>query len=354
MRVRASWLSALILAEVVALATFHTAPDLAQSLYWQTGMLTYLLPLMLATFFIGWVTRARGTGVWSLLVSAGVTFIAGGLSETYLIPQNVALSLALIGSVLLLRDDRRTIVAAHLVAGWLGGVLALAAIVLAPATAGRIGGTPADLWLASAASIATAAYQAGRLFVDFLPIVVLCLALPTVVSTLAPPEESTTANWSLWMLLSLGVAITLPFCYFPSFYAQNGNPPARSLIVPGSILVAYLVYTGCALAPSLHRWLEHAPAAARVGAVAMLALVPLGVAATTLPQRAAAAERATLWDAEDSLIRAGRDAGAQHLVVPPLPPYLGENFITTDPANWFNQCVARYYGLESIAASSDA
>ena len=39
-----------VLAEVAAFATFQTAPDLPQSLYWQTGMLTYLLPLVLATF----------------------------------------------------------------------------------------------------------------------------------------------------------------------------------------------------------------------------------------------------------------------------------------------------------------
>src|SRR5207244_2740190 len=40
-------LPALLLAEVAALATLQTAPDLPQSLYWQTGMLTYLLPLLL-------------------------------------------------------------------------------------------------------------------------------------------------------------------------------------------------------------------------------------------------------------------------------------------------------------------
>src|SRR5262249_53570200 len=38
-------LPAIILAEVAALASLQTAPDLPQSLYWQTGLLTYLLPL---------------------------------------------------------------------------------------------------------------------------------------------------------------------------------------------------------------------------------------------------------------------------------------------------------------------
>ena len=92
--------SALLLAEVVALAGLQTAPDMAQSLYWQTGMLTYLLPLVLATLLIGWIRRARRPAahrpVGAGAVSGWCTFVAGGLSETYLIPQNVALTLALL------------------------------------------------------------------------------------------------------------------------------------------------------------------------------------------------------------------------------------------------------------------
>ncbi|MCA1644231.1 MAG: hypothetical protein LC797_01775 [Chloroflexi bacterium] len=64
-----------------------------------------------------------------------------------------------------------------------------------------------------------------------------------------------------------------------------------------------------------------------------------------------AAQHAALWDAEDQQIRASRDAGIADLSVPPLPIYLGENFVGTDRADWFNQCVARYYGVRSIAAT---
>src|SRR5207248_6119865 len=96
-----------------------------------------------------------------------------------------------------------------------------------------------------------------------------------------------------WLVLAtLGVAITLPFCYFPSFYAQNGNPPARSLIVPGAILIGYLLLLGLAIPRNVMD--------ARVSSVALaaLALVPLSIAATTLPQQATAARYAALFDAE--------------------------------------------------------
>jgi hypothetical protein len=329
---------AFILAELAALATLQTAPDLPQSLYWQTGMLTYLLPLVLATFLIGWIRRGSTTW-WALLVSGLVTFVAGGLSETYLIPQNVAVTLAL---VVALATGHRS-ASKHFGAALAGGVLALLAILVAPATTIRVGGEPADLWLASFAAVATAAYQVARLIRYFPLTMLVCLALPGVLGAKCPVDR----KW--FVLVSAGVAITLPFCYFPSFYAQNGNPPARALIVPGAILIGYLLFTGYAVAARLHQLV---PEPRRLAVALALALVPIGIAVVSLPEQATAAEHAALWDAEDQQIRASRDAGETDLTVPQLSPYLGENFVTPDRGDWFNRCVARFYGVRSIASAS--
>ena len=336
-------LSALVLAEAVALATLQTAPDLPQSLYWQTGMLTYLLPLVLATCLGGWIVRAVARW-WAVLLSGAITFVAGGLSETYLIPQNVGLTLALGAWLAFGRRAahwRTTIL--HLAAALTGGVLALAVILVAPSTASRVGGSPADLWLASAAAIATAAVQVARLLRYFPFTVLLCLALPAVLGSGALRIER---RW--FLLVSAIVAITLPFCYFPSFYAQNGNPPARSLIVPGAILIGYLVFVGFAMQGAL----AVLPERRRIAVALALALVPLGIAAVTLPEPAIAAQQAALWDAQDRQIRASRDAGQTDVTVAPRPRYLGEDFVSGDRDNWFNTCVARYYGVRSIATSA--
>jgi hypothetical protein len=349
-------IQALVVAELAAFAALQTAPDLPQSLYWQTGMLTYVVPLVLATFLIGWIRRAMSLSIvepWAVAISALVTFVAGGLSETYLIPQNVALTLALLVSLVLAwrrvgrrgeawRGEARWSPIAHLSAALAGGVLALIVIVVAPATEYRVGGSPADLWLASSAAIATAAYQLLRLARYFPLTVLACLIVP---SLLGLGTQSVSAKW-FW-IVTVGVAITLPFCYFPSFYAQNGNPPARSLIVPGAIVIGYLIFAGYSVQGVVQRITE----SRRLAVALALALVPLGAAITSLPERATAAEHAALWDAEDQQIRASRDAGQVDVVVPSLPPYLGENFVTADRGNWFNVCVARYYGVRSIATS---
>jgi hypothetical protein len=330
-------LRAFVLAEVAAFATLQTAPDLAQSLYWQTGMLTYLLPLVLATFLVGWIRR-RNPSWWAVGISGVVTFVGGGLSETYLIPQNVALTLALVATITLARRNRSQVM--HLAAALAGGVLALVVILIAPATAGRVGGTPADLWLAMSAAIATGAFQALRLVRYFAPTMALCLAVPVLLGACVPRIER---RW--FVVVTAVVAITLPFCYFPSFYAQNGNPPARSLIVPGAILIGYLLFVGAAV----QQYVPQLAESRRTVAVAILGLVPLGVGLMSLPQVASAAQYAALFDAEDRQIRASRDAGQADLTVPPLPANFGEDFVTADRQHWFNTCVARYYGLRSIA-----
>jgi hypothetical protein len=222
----------------------------------------------------------------------------------------------------------------------------LLAILVAPATTYRVGGSPADIWLASSAAVATGAYQVLRLARFFPFTVLLCLGLPAI---LGAGPKSIDRRW--FLLVSAAAAITLPFCYFPSFYAQNGNPPARSLIVPGTMLIGYLMFAGY----SFQGLLKRIPEPTRVAVALALAVVQVGVAAlTNLPEQAVAAQQAAArWDATDQQIRASRDAGQSDVTVPPLPPYLGENFVTSDRENWFNLCVARYYGVRSIAASNN-
>jgi hypothetical protein len=245
--------------------------------------------------------------------------------------------------VLVLQPERR-VLARHLAAALAGGVVALALIVGSPSMESRVGGSPADLWLASSAAIATAAYQALRL-ARYFPLTVLLVVLAPGLMRVG----SRTVSRKWFWLVTAAVAITVPFCYFPSFYAQNGNPPARSLIVPGAMFVGYALFVGYAMAGVVGRLTETRRVA--VAAAVGLALVPLGIALTTLPQAAEAAQQAARWDLEDAQIRATRDAGQADVVVPPLPRYLGEEFVTTDPQDWFNMCVARYYGVRSIAAS---
>jgi len=60
------------------------------------------------------------------------------------------------------------------------------------------------------------------------------------------------------------------------------------------------------------------------------------------------------WDARDEQIRAAAAAGARDIRVTQLPmliPYVSE--LSSDPLNWYNQCAAGWYAVDSISAVGD-
>ena len=310
--------SALLLAEATALGSLQTAPDMAQSLYWQTGMLTYLLPLVLATFLIGWIRRAIDQPrleAWALGISGLVTFVAGGLSETYLIPQNVALTLALLACVLVApRAAVRRLASAHLAVALAGGVLALLAILVAPSTASRVGGSPADHLAGLVGG------HRHRRLPGAAPGALLLARGAVLRGTPRGPGRGPHAHQP--PLVPAGhrgcrdhaAVLLLPVVLRPE--RQSTGAVAHR---PGTMLIGYLVFAGYSLGGRLK-----IPELGRVAVAVVLAIVQVGHAAGGLPEQAAAAQQAAArWDTTDQQIRASRDAGSSRRHRPPTAALSG-------------------------------
>ncbi|MGA9193364.1 MAG: hypothetical protein WBZ24_16690, partial [Anaerolineales bacterium] len=133
-RVRwAGWL----IGGLVVYETIGGAPNIYQSLYWQTGGLTYVLPLVLAVFYAAWILSQKGedknTGPGSWLVAGLWMAVAVGFSETV----GSLIVSALAGSFLLLLilgrgGHRRTRLLRLLCAGFIGGVVGMVIMAAAP------------------------------------------------------------------------------------------------------------------------------------------------------------------------------------------------------------------------------
>jgi hypothetical protein len=354
-----SLLAAGLIAEVIVFATLSTAPDLAQSLYWQTGMLTYLFPLILLALYVGWVQRqvasalsGRGLAPWTLVISAGIPFIAGGMSETYLALQGMLFFVGVV-ACFIFRTPAARAVRPHLVAGWLASLLALGIIQISPTVNMREAGLKPPVWLAIQAAANTGWFFTVRFVRHSLLTALLCLIVPALVGVDCQQRWSSRTLVAVVLgvtVLSLGLVMGV---FFPAFFAQGGDPPARSLIEASVTIVCYFVGIGMLLAPTIRALVaERAPRYALAAVGLVLALVPLTVAAQTLPDRAVAADYAARWDSVDRQIRAARASGTTDLVVPQLPLALGEAYVTTNAKDWFNQCVARYYDLNTIVADA--
>ncbi len=135
LRISRSIILAFALSGLVIFATLEGSPNVYQSLYWQTGMLTYTLPLILLTAYLGWLLfyadelpdKIRHS--WAIPASGVATFVFGGFSETYVSVQTALLIALFILSTIMLRGKKRRQVNAFLGAGIVGSILVVGAIL---------------------------------------------------------------------------------------------------------------------------------------------------------------------------------------------------------------------------------
>jgi hypothetical protein len=368
------WLMALAIAIVHVVATLEGTPSVYQSLYWQTGMITYTLPLALATGYGAWLWQAaRGEAKprsWmaASAISLAAAYLLGGFSETYVFLQSAALALLLIFLLVSAPPPKRARIALVVGAGLAGSLLAALTIALAPGTEVRRDLMPAAPDLASWIGATT---RDGYLFlartVKGAPeAIVLAILLPCLLVLLRnlgqggeSDLEPRTKGGSVLVLLLLPIVtpILMWSTIAPYEFAVSSYPDARVLVTTVFVLITALVVWGANLGKLLARlpWMRTAPATA----VALLLAIVLavGLMATsrsatlaTLGQAEAARAYAQSWDTRDGNLRQAAAAGAGLVPAASLRHMGGLAEIGRDPDEWINRCVAGTYGVGAVVA----
>ena len=369
-----SWGLSLLLGSLILVATMNGTPDLYQSLLWQTGLVTYVVPLILGTAYLGWIASLlmRGTSEeirrWEWAVSLVWAFIAGGFSETYVSMQTAGL-LALSAASFVPRWQRRlSPIRGIALAGLLGSLLSTIAIGGAPGNQVRrsLMPDPGNLLSIVGWSIRHTFAFVAKSIIGAPVTSLLAMALPLYAavflwsaSTIAPPLQNRSARRALDMLLVIpAVAFLLILASIvPSVFATSAYPAERSLITAQYALISSLVLWGFTLGrlgrPAIRRW-----AGARyrpqiwLGAI-VLALTLIGSLATTqrslgwLPD---AQEFSAAWDRRDASIREVLDRGDRELEIASLSHMAGLAEVGFDADEWINICIADSYGLASVVA----
>jgi hypothetical protein len=134
---------ALFLSGAALWMTYRSVDDYPQIVYWQTGILTY--PVSIILFFVGLGIAVRRSFEpvrlkwWELLLWFLLAFVAGGFSETGVVVQ-IALLATLLILVVLTKNKDGSILIPLLVASLIGSVLSLLVIALSPGNAVRSAG----------------------------------------------------------------------------------------------------------------------------------------------------------------------------------------------------------------------
>jgi hypothetical protein len=332
-------------------------------------MLTYLSPLVLATVYVAWLARMRGRSPrasrWPVALGAsfGLAFLSGGTSETFAAAQVTAIALAAVMTFLAGARPGRSQLQSMLLAGLVGALLALAIVALAPGNEVRQETTsraPLTIALPQAAQF-TRAWLRLTFARPHAVELVLLIGAPLLISatTLRAPSTWIRRPWLALPTAVIAVALVILACMLPAFYALGSNPPGRAQLIPEYVLVCSVALLGWVIGAYATRQRSRAFAGATVrwsslGALLLLlGLGPLRQTAQLVGELPVDRAYAASWDDLDSRVRAERSAGARDVSVPRLLPtgtVRNLDFIGADRHDWFNECVARYYALNTIAA----
>ena len=375
------WLAAGLAGIVVVLASLTSNSRLVQVLYWQTGLLTYPLPLALMTLywagFFRWVRLAmesEGSNKPVLhrnLIAAGsflFSFFAGGFSETTGVLQVGLFAIAVM--LCRLRKDRTLwkLTWPVFVAGLAGALLSMGVMGLAPGNTirqvqtGSI--TRLDLWLIGKDAISTNIRLVYRWIVVRPFTAAGCLFIPLILNFTLPvkknafPQERLNTRQLLFCLAGIAVITfgLMVLGFLPAEVFLGGGPPFRAMLVTQFTLCTGVAMAGFLLGGAARQWisdtyLKIATISLYLVLGILLVFGPLAEARTTIIRAQLFRENAAAWDARDASLRAAVASGEQEVEVPFTRDigHLGD--LRAEPDFWINHDVAAYYGLESIRAT---
>jgi len=360
--------SAVLLAMVVLFGTLEGTPDVYQSLYWMTGMVTYSLPLVLVTFYAAWLIKWSddNRSLWIVLLSGLFSLALGGFSETYVTTQTTILAVA-VGIILLRRKDpNRGGKLALLGSGLVGSLLALVVIVVAPGNQARLALMPEQ---ADFISIVAQSIYDTYLFVritisDSWQTLALVVLLPLVLTAFkdaqasTAPERARFLRRSLLRLSVVGIVASLAMVasVFPSEYATATYPAERALITTGYVMTLALAFGGAEIGFAISQFIKQSSGLRILqiaASILLLSLIGFNVL-TSLSYRQAqfprASKFAASWDDRDDEIHKAVARGEEDLAVRSLPHMAGLAEVEADAGTWINRCISQTYGLRSVIA----
>ena len=332
---RRSLLLAALAGGSIAYAAIDATPEvlaIGGPLIWETGTITYMLPLILYTLWVGLFFGSGSVRVrW--MSSAALMFVAGGLSETSLVAQGAMTGALTLFALLQRRSDLTRIAAA----GFAASILALLLVATAPGNVIRARRLPPRQPLLSAT------VQSVRLSYDYIGSIalpdgkalLLVLLCGTLIGAVLPKVNASTAA-----LISGAALCGYAISFLPATWMLSMGPPPRALHVTNYFFMGMLLPL-CALAGAAR------PHAVRRLAPALLVLA-IAVPLFSVKWLAGTFPKARADAAELDRIGAIMQANRGKRVVIHSPWAIAERALVEEPEFWTNRCISDFYEVRSL------
>ena len=354
------WYVALFLNQLLTYFMLLMAPNLFQSLFWRSGMVSYFAPipffgLSLILLILGLI---KGFPWYRWIGLFLVAFFSAGLSETFAALETGSWLLMILGGLLFMKKEQRHSLLLGVTPALIGSLTAMCIMVLSPGNSMRLE------TLEQAASIWQVVYLALRYAASFsyhsiigLPVPLLILFLTALIFAyhLSGHTESALDRKLFEKIFwgSLIAGFLLLVCVAaPTAYGMMAYPEERAWMLGRFVTVFMVITTGFSLGIVSHRWLDRIVDTCLMSIIVLfiLSLYPLKGAWTEwqqLPQWEATAQA---WDRRNEQIMEKVEDGELSLTVQALDSIGTVAELNDDPHYWVNVCAAGYYGVGEITA----
>jgi hypothetical protein len=340
----------------ILLFTILLAPNRYQILFWRSGMLPYLIPLIFYTYILGrffYYLKIDRLGSLGAIELGFLAFISAGFSETvFAVQMGICLILIFI-TVISKKISGRNAALAIFVGLCLGALL----LILNPTNSLRQNPfpDPPSITFVILYSILYAKdfffYTVRGAWIPFIIIITLGFIIGW---QFLKSIEITRKNLLKLILLSLSSLFLLLVCLMaPTLWAMSAYPEQRGLLSGVYIIVICLFEIGLLLGVfgsqvSNGRITPLVETMVSVFAILFFALYFVRMVPSQLSMIGQYQERARLWDTRNSEIISRIDMGELNLLVPGINSIAQIIELQKDPGFWVNNCAAVYYQIDSI------
>jgi len=360
------------IAELVLYFVLLLVPNLYQVLYWRSGMVVYLLPIVILTYLavfllVQVLNSSRKRRYLMAALALLFFFINGGFSETIATIQVGMLSLIIFVLLLSRKRDVHKWAIYLLSCALIGSLLAMTMLYFSPATRMRqelVGSAP-DLISLVRMSLSNAFIflyiTLGDKAFQFVILMITAMLAGYVLYSTQNKGSGLTATGlvSVLFLMPITAYLWIVCVCAPFAYGESTYPEARVLLNATVIMVVMIIVEGLILGISMgllhQRSQENVPVGLRTATLLLLvfiSLFPLYSIRKVWNEIPKYQQRAEAWDIRDEQIRSLAGQGQKDITVTAFESFAGILEISPTPSNWVNGCAALYYGVHSITAKS--
>jgi hypothetical protein len=354
------WYIPLFLSQLMTYFMLWLAPNLFQSIFWRSGMVSYYAPIpWLGLSAILLFSGLLKGNTWLRSIGLAVAaFFSAGLSETFAALETGIWSVLMLGGLLFMTKKGRKPLLQGVLPALLGSLLAMAVMIISPGNSMRLATLEqaSNPWQVIFLSLKYAAsFSYHTLFGLPVPVLILFTTALILGYHLSGRAQLSLRNsdWRKIFAGSLLVGYLLLVCVAaPTAYGMLAYPEERAWMLGRFVTVFTLIVAGFSVGVLSHAWMDRIVDTCWMSIIILLLLsvYPLKGAWTEwqqLPQWQAVAQA---WDERNTSIHVQAKAGEKSLTVQAFDSIGTVAELTDDPNYWVNVCAATYYGVDEIIA----